>query len=446
MDPAWPSLILLILTLAINSILARLGTINNALSRSTVERLAEAGVPRSGLLLSMFNPRNVFGQTILIGQITTLAAGCILFLRVASPLQAYVHTPWKSLDGLLATAFYVFVALLLTSLAPPFRREEGSEAPLPRIILAGYPFYLLFLVPAILLQRAQTMFVSEDDNRAIKEDELRNIVESETEEGTIEVEEREMIEGVFEFGDTTVKEVMIPRIDMVCGDLSGSKQELLEVVVKSRHSRIPVYEERVDHIKGIVYVKDLLHAVIRGDGWQFADIMREPYFVPENKKIDELLTDFKSNRVHMAVVLDEYGGTSGLVTLEDLIEEIFGEIQDEYDDEDPLFQWSDDRGTLIADARLAIDDLNLLLNVELPQDGYETLGGFIYNHLGHVPDAGEAFDYGVISLVIEDVVGQRITNVRIEKTADAEVDTDPSPEAPAADDAPLGEASGQELA
>jgi putative hemolysin len=395
--------------------------INNALSRSTVEKLAEAGITRAELLLSMFNPRNVFGQAIAVGQITTLAVGCIVFLRLTAPIRDYIDTPWPSLEGVVATSIFVFLALLLTSFAPPYRREEGSEAPLPRIILAGYPLYLLFLLPGILLQKAQGMFVSEDDSRAIKEDELRNIVESETEEGTIEVEERDMIEGVFEFGDTTVKEVMIPRIDMVCGDLSRSREDIMDVVVKSRHSRIPVFEERVDHIKGIIYVKDLLHAVIQSETWEVHDLMREPYFVPENKKIDELLTEFKSNRVHMAVVLDEYGGTSGLVTLEDLIEEIFGEIQDEYDDEEPLFTWSKNNLTLVADARIDIDALNVLLNVELPQEGYETLGGFIYNHLGHVPDAGETFTFESISFAIEDVIGQRITNVRIEKPTEDEL-------------------------
>ncbi len=409
--------------------------INNSLSRSTVEKLVEAGVPRASLLLSMFNPRNVLAQAISVGQITTLGVGCIVFLRVTTPIRDYIQSPWPAVEGLLVTALFVLVAMLLTNLAPPYRREEGSEAPLPKILLAGYPVYLVFLLPGLLLLKAQQMFVSEDDTRAIKEDELRNIVESETEEGTIEVEERDMIEGVFEFGDTTVKEVLIPRIDMICGDLAGDKNELLDVIVKSRHSRIPVFEERVDHIKGIVYVKDVLHAVIRGEGWQIQDLMREPHFVSENKTIDELLTEFKSNRVHMAIVLDEYGGTSGLVTLEDLIEEIFGEIQDEYDDEEPLFAWSADKTTLVADARLAIDDLNLLMNVELPQDGYETLGGFIYNHLGHVPDKGETFVFASLSLLIEDVIGQRITNVQI-----ARVDEEETKEAPS--DA----TSGQELA
>ena len=153
MDPAWSNLVVLIITLLIHSIFARLDAINNALSRSTVEKLAENGVSRAALLLSMFNPRNVFGQAIWIGQITTISVGCcILFLLVTADLRDAIESPWPAAEGLIAIALFVFVALLITNLSPPFRREEGSEAPLPRIILVGYPLYLLFLLPGIILQ------------------------------------------------------------------------------------------------------------------------------------------------------------------------------------------------------------------------------------------------------------------------------------------------------
>ena len=143
--------------------------------------------------------------------------------------------------------------------------------------------------------------------------------------------------------------------------------------------------------------------------------MRKPYFAPENKKIAELMREFKTNKVHMAIVINEFGGTSGLVTLEDLIEEIVGEIHDEYDEEEQLFHWDEDGHVLVADARLDIDDLNLILNIELPRDGYETLGGFIYNHLGRVPGPEETFVFENLTLWVEEVVGQRITTVRIVK-------------------------------
>ncbi len=413
-DPPSSTYLTFILAILIYVLLARLASINNALGRSTVERLVEIGIKRAGVLLSMFSPRYVLGHVITLGQITALALGCILFLQITQGLRSSFDAGWAYLDDIIVSSAYVFFALLVTSIIPPYRREEGSEAPLPRVIVACYPLYLLFVVPAIFIQRAQTIFVSEDDLSAIKEEELRNIVESETEEGTIEAEEREMIEGIFDFGDTTVREVMVPRIDMVCADIESPPDEILDLLRKTRHSRIPVYEERVDHIQGLVYVKDLLHAISAGEAWETRKIMRPPHFVPENKTIDDLLAEFKSTRIHMAIVLDEYGGTAGLVTLEDLIEEIFGEIQDEYDEEAPLFEWVDDQH-LVADARIAIDDLGLVLGVELPQEGYETLGGFIYDQLGHVPNAGESLEYGTLVMQIDDVEGQRITTVRIEK-------------------------------
>ena len=432
-DPPSSTYLTFFLAVLIHVLLARLGGVNNALSRSTVERLAEMGIKRARVLLSLFSPRYVLGHVIILGQVIAAALGCVLSLQITSGLRSNLDPAWPHLDEVLVSGAYVFFALLLTSLIPPYRREEGSESPLPRVIVACYPLYFLLVVPAIIIQRAQTIFVSEDDLSASKEEELRNIVESETEEGTIEAEEREMIEGIFDFGDTTVREVMVPRIDMVCADIESPSDEILDLLRRTRHSRIPVYEDRVDHIRGLIYVKDLLHAISAGETWETRKIMRPPHFVPENKTIDDLLAEFKSTRIHMAIVLDEYGGTAGLVTLEDLIEEIVGEIQDEYDEETPLFEWEEE--TLVTDARIAIDDLGLVLGVELPQEGYETLGGFIYDQLGHVPNPGESLDYGSLKMQIDDVEGQRITTVRIEKQEVEEAETTPG-EAPDSEASP----------
>lgn len=412
-DSGWPEGLLVVLSLLSTALLARIGSIGGTLSRSTLERLLEEGVSRAGLLLSMFRARYALGQMVTLGQTISIAIGAVALFLVTEPVCTII--PYRLLHFVLTSVVFVLVSLALSNIVPPYRREEGSDATLPRIIALYYPFYLLLFLPTLLLQKAQNLLVSETDTKAIKEEELRQIVESETEEGTIEAEEREMIEGIFEFGDTAVKEVMIPRIDMVCAELSTSQQEILDLIQESRHSRIPVYRERVDQIEGVVYVKDLLHALSSGQQWNIEQLMRAPYFVPETKKIDELLREFKTARIHMAIVVGEYGGTSGLVTMEDLIEEIVGEIQDEYDEETPLFHWSDDDRILVADARLPIEELNLLLNVDLPQDGYETLGGFIYNHLGRVPNPKESFDFENLAMSIEDVEGQRITTVRIEK-------------------------------
>ncbi len=403
----------MVFSLLSTALLARIDSIGGTLSRSTLERLREEGVGRAGLLLSMYRARYALEQMVTFGQTIAIAVGGVAFFLVTEPFCGFI--PFRLLHFALSSIIFVLVSLALSNIVPPYRREEGSDSPLPRIIAVYYPVYLLLLLPTLLLQKTQNLLVSETDTKAIKEEELRQIVESETEEGTIEAEEREMIEGIFEFGDTTAKEVMIPRIDMVCAELSTSQQEILDLIQKSRHSRIPIYRERVDHIEGVVYVKDLLNALSSGQRWNIEELMRAPYFVPETKKIDELLREFKTARIHMAIVVGEYGGTSGLATMEDLIEEIVGEIQDEYDEETPLFHWTEDDRILVADARLPIEELNLLLNVELPQDGYETLGGFIYSHLGRVPNPQESFDFGNLALSIEDVEGQRITTVRIKK-------------------------------
>ncbi len=410
-DSEWPEGLILIASLLVTALLARLGSIGSALSRSTLERLRDEGDLRARLLLSMYRPRDVLGQMAIFGQTVAIAIGCVATVNLTASFPYPI--PWPILRSVFAVAFFVLISLFISNTIPPYRREEGSDSPL--LLLICYPLYLLLLLPTLLLQRTRNLFVSETDTRAIKEEGLRQIVESETEEGTIEAEERDMIEGIFEFGDTTVKEVMVPRIDMVCAEVSMPPKDFLDLVQKTRHSRIPIYKERVDHIEGVVYVKDLLNILSTGQDWEIARIMRDSYFVPENKNIDELLREFKNAKVHIAIVVDEYGGTSGLVTLEDLIEEIVGEIQDEYDEETPLFQWCEEGQVLTADARIAIEDLNLLLNVDLPQDGYETLGGFIYNHLGQVPNPRDSFAFDNLILSIEDVVGQRITTVRIEK-------------------------------
>ena len=412
-ESEWPQAIVLMASLATTVILARLGSIGNALSRSSLERLAEDGVPRARLLLFMYRPYNILGQIVAYGQIVSISAGCVAFLALAHPV--FDRLPQPMIWRIIAIFVFALIAIAIANLPQAYRREEASNQPLPRLLIFCYPLYLFLVLPSLLLERSRNLFVSEADSKARKDEEIRHFVESETEKGTIEVEEREMIEGVFDFGDTTVKEVMVPRIDMACAEISKPPHVLLELIQTSRHSRIPIYEGRVDDVKGVAYAKDLLHVLSRGQDWEIARIMRPPYFVPENKKIDALLREFKTERVHIAIVVDEYGGTSGLVTMEDLIEEIVGEIQDEYDEEENLFQWDEEGQALTADARISIEDLNLLMSVDLPHDGYETLGGFIYNHLGHVPDPRETFEFETLHLSIEDVVGQRITTVRVRK-------------------------------
>lgn len=424
-DPEWSESLIAIAALVITAGLSRLNAISNALSRATLERLSEAGMPKARLYLWFYRSRDFMNQMVFLAQIAVIAVGALAFL-------ALFKAPVSELTGIgyyvaqwVALGLYAFVALLIRNMVPTYRREENSDRPLPKLPVLFLPLQLVFYLPTLILQQAQNIFVSENDTKARKEEELRSFVESETEEGTIEAEEREMIEGIFEFGDTTVKEVMVPRIDMVCAEIDMPQQELLEVIKESRHSRIPIYQERIDNIKGVLNVKDLLFYLGTEQPWSISDIMRTPYFVPETKTLDNLLAEFKREKVHMAIVVGEYGGTSGLVTMEDILEEIVGEIQDEYDEEEPLFHWQDEGRLLVVDARIDIEDLNFVLNVELPQNGYETLGGFIYNQLGHVPNPGEILSFESLVITIKEVDGQRITRVTIEKR---ETDAQTNPE------------------
>jgi CBS domain containing-hemolysin-like protein len=210
---------------------------------------------------------------------------------------------------------------------------------------------------------------------------------------------------------------MVPRVDIVSLPITASAQDIIELVREKGHSRIPIYNENLDKIAGIIHVKDLLPYFENGNyEVELARILREVTFVPEGKKIDDLLRQFQKDKSHMAIAVDEYGGTAGLVTLEDIIEEIVGEIQDEYDREAPLFQQIDE-DTLITDARINIGELNELLGGEvIPEtEDYETLGGFFFAQTGDLPQVKESLDYSNLRFVIEELSGNRIKKIRIEK-------------------------------
>lgn len=234
----------------------------------------------------------------------------------------------------------------------------------------------------------------------------------------IEEEEKEMIRNIFEFGDTMVKEVMIPRVDMACIPSDTKLGSILKLIKKMGHSRIPVYEETIDNIIGILYAKDLLGIYQQWytskEKFDLKGIIRKAYFVPENKKIDELLDIFQKDRIQIAIAIDEYGGTAGLVTMEDVVEEVVGEIIDEYDKEIKLFEIAEDNA-VIVDAIISIDEINEILNIEIPENDFETLGGFIFDLLGRVPKKGEKIEYQNFQIIIEQIAKNRIRRVKIIK-------------------------------
>jgi len=333
------------------------------------------------------------------------AAGAATLLALRSPDR--LATLWW---------FLGLMALLILSQLLPRAWVVGRQAR-AALMLAPSVRALVFLLTPItaLMRRIGHGIVPEgtaEESIFLSEDGLRFLLNVSDEETVIEDEEKEMIASIFQFRETLVREVMVPRIDVVALPADMPMLGALDVVLKAGHSRIPVYANSIDNIVGILYAKDLLRYLRDGrTDVPLGKILRPAYFIPESKKVDELLQELQQRKVHVAVVVDEYGGTAGLVTIEDLLEEIVGEIQDEYDAEEPTIEEVSEHEFLF-DARVALDKVNELLGVELPAEGGDTLGGFIYSQLGKVPAVGDTIEFGDARIEVLSVAGRRIKQVR----------------------------------
>jgi len=228
----------------------------------------------------------------------------------------------------------------------------------------------------------------------------------------LEEDQRQMIQGVVELSDTTVKEVMVPRTDTVFLSAAASKEELLKCISKSDHSRFPVYQDTVDNVIGILHVKDVLKALLNDKPFEINTMVRKPYFVPVSKHIDDLLRELRRKRIHIAVVVDEYGGVSGIVSMEDIIEEIIGDIQDEFDHEtEDVVKISE--GIWMCDARVNLEFLAEETNMDLPIDDFDTLGGFVFDLFGKIPVKLEKIEYKDYDFIIQEMDGHRINSIKI---------------------------------
>jgi len=246
----------------------------------------------------------------------------------------------------------------------------------------------------------------------VTEEEIRTWVNTDQGDSGLEKDEREMIYSIFQFGETLCREVMVPRIDITGLEVSATVQEAIDIFTKSGHSRVPVYEETIDEIIGLLYAKDLLRTdLTEKEKTEVRPFLRKAYFIPESKNVDELLREMQAQGVHMAIVVDEYGGTAGLVTLEDIVEEIVGEIRDEYDQAEELEfqQMSEDE--VVFSGRIDLDDVYDILGVDLTEDMADTLGGYIYGQIGRVPVGGEQIKVDGWLLTVSQVSGRRIRKV-----------------------------------
>lgn len=254
----------------------------------------------------------------------------------------------------------------------------------------------------------------------ISKTDIQQVIDESEERGLIDQDEGEMIDGIFELKETVAREIMIPRTHIVAVPAECGIEQLLQTIIESGHSRIPVYHDNLDHITGIVNAKDLLPLWLDGSTeFSVEKTSRPPYFVPETKRINDLLNELRSKKSHLAVIVDEYGGTSGIVTIEDIIEEIIGEIRDEHDMEEEVFQPQED-GSILVSARATLDDFEDRFNVALPRGGYDTLGGFIIHLLGKVPVKGEELCFEGLCLEIKGGDQKRITRVLVTTESDQE--------------------------
>ncbi len=247
----------------------------------------------------------------------------------------------------------------------------------------------------------------------VNHDEVLDMLHLSKEEGIIKKNEEEMIFSIFEFGDTHVREVMTPRVDIVALPVDANREHILDVVVQSNHSRIPVYAEKIDEIIGILYVKDLFKLFSSGKSEiDLKNIVREAYFVPETKCVDELFREMQNKKIQMALVFDEYGGISGLVTMEDLLEEIVGEIQDEHEEGEEIFQKIGENAYLASGA-MGIDEFNEVFGKNLPSQEADTIGGIILEKLGRLPHSGEEVNFDGFKFIVNKIRGRRILKVKV---------------------------------
>jgi len=399
--------LIVLLTLDILTVIAKAGIINAVPTRLLSQGGQTEPRARTTIELLLTQPR--YEASLNLTQMITrfLLVGLILSVIFS---QTTIVSGFVSFGIILLSAVLLFwLEWLLRWLV-----VRNSEAWALRMVayIRGLDFLLrpLLLIPQAIVNSEHS--TSEETGNIVM-DELINLVDAGQQEGLLEQEERKMIHSIFELGDRLAREIMIPRIDLIAFEVNTPLTEAIDGLLLTGYTRVPIFQDSIDNVLGLLYAKDLLRVWREGSQLDsLAELLRPAYFVPEAKKVDQLLAEMQSRRVHMAVVVDEYGGVAGLVTLEDIVEEIIGEIQDEYDQAEELPYLETDEGEFIFQGRVDLDDFNEVLESSLSKDEADTIGGFIYSRIGRVPAAGEIVQVDDLLLTVEQVSGRRILKVR----------------------------------
>ncbi|NLW24102.1 MAG: HlyC/CorC family transporter [Clostridia bacterium] len=406
-------LVLLFILIVLSAFFSATETAFFSVNKVRIFHLAEEGNEKARAVKKMLEDPNQLITTILIGNnIVNIGA---------SSLATFIATDLFGSKGVgIATGVMTLLILVFGEITPKSFAAGNAEKWVLAIVNV-VTFLQIIFTPLIKIMGLITSFLLQlagsknKEDLFITEDELKLLVNVGHEEGLYTESEKEMINSIFEFDDTLVKEIMIPRIDIIAVDVKESVPTAVNITIEAGHSRIPVFENTIDNIIGILYAKDLLKNINKDlDALEIRKLMRPAYYIPETKKVKDLLAELKQAKVHMAIVLDEYGGTAGLVTIEDVIEEIIGDIQDEFDtEEESIIILSKDK--IRADARATIYDINEVLGIDLPDDDFETISGLVFHYLGHIPKEGQMLDLGNVNILVEKTLGRRVDKVIISK-------------------------------
>lgn len=378
-----------------------------------IRKLGEEGVESALIVQRLMGHPNRLLATILVGNnIANVSAAAI-----ATSLAINF---FGSRGVGIAIGVFTFVILVFGEIAPKSLAFQKAER-ISLLVAKPLDFLVNLLYPLVRALAFVTKIILKPFGGEVKklspyvtEEEIKMLVEVGEREGTIEKREREMIHSIFEFTDKVAREAMMPRVDMDCVNINLDLNKALNIVLKTKHRRMPVYEGSIDNIIGIVNAHDLLHCFKEQRGAALRDIIRPAYYVPETKKLGELFKEMQEKRTQIAIVVDEYGGTAGLITLEDMLEEIVGEILNEYDAEEPPIEMLDEHRVL-ADAKTSIKELNETVGLNLPEEDFETIGGLVFNKFGRIPSAGEKIRIKNITITVEKMRGRRISKLKITK-------------------------------
>lgn len=427
MTSVTPELFLILILILINAFFSASEMAIVSLNRNRINYLAEEGDKKAILILRLLDEPSKFLAIIqvgitLAGFFASASAATTISARFSEVLQE-ANIPYSNrVSIILITIFLAYITLVFGELFPKRVALQSSEN-IAMFAIRPILFISKIMIPFVKLLSSSTNSLMrllginlENLEEKVSEEEIRTMIEVGQENGVFNETEKEMINGIFEFDDTLAKEVMTPRTDVFAIDIKDSSSLIINEILEEKYSRIPVYEEDIDNIIGILFIKDLFSQLLKvpTDKIDIRKLLRPAYFVPENKNIDVLFKELQESKYHMAILIDEYGGFSGIVTIEDLIEEVMGNIFDEYDDYEQDLK-KIDANTYLVSGSLSIDELNEFLKLDLQSENSDTIGGFVVDLLGTIPknDEKNSIEYENIVFKIEKVNEKRIEELRV---------------------------------